>query len=476
MKENIIGRKEEQRILGQLYHSKQSEFVAVYGRRRVGKTFLIREYFEKELVFSVSGLAEGNKKEQLKNFYQTLCRYDNSVQETPEDWLDAFNLLIHYLSALPDNRKVILLDEMPWMDTPRSGFITALEHFWNGWASARKDIVLIVCGSATSWMKDKLINNKGGLHNRLTRHIFLAPFTLCETEQMLEANGFNLSRYEIAEYYMIMGGIPFYFSLLEPSKSLAQNIDRLFFHPFGELRNEFLNLYAALFRNSEDYVKVVSALSEKTIGLTRSEIQEKAVLTSGGGLTEILDDLEVCGFIRKTLRYNGKRKDKVYQLIDFFTLFHFRFMKGAAMRDTQYWSTIQRTSAFYTWAGYMFELLVTSHVEQIKNKLGISGVLTDIYSWHVTATEETPGAQVDLVLERQDQTVSLCEVKFSEDEYRIDNECDKALRRKISVFRQSGISKRKSIQLTMITTFGLAPGKYNGSVQNEIVLDDLFTA
>lgn len=474
MKENIVGRKEEQRILEDLYLSKQSEFVAVYGRRRVGKTFLVREFFEKELVFSVSGLAEGNKKEQLKNFYQTLCRHDCCPSTIPEDWLDAFNILIDYLNSLPEGKKVVLLDEMPWMDTPRSGFVTALEHFWNGWASARRDILLIVCGSATSWIKDKLINNKGGLHNRLTKYIFLAPFTLAETEQMLEANGFNLSRYEIAEYYMIMGGIPFYLNLLEPSKSLAQNIDKLFFHPFGELRNEFSNLYAALFKNSGDYIKVVSALSTKSIGLTRTEIQEKSSLTTGGGLTGILDDLEVCGFIRKCTRYNGRRKDNVYQLVDFFTLFHYRFLKGASIRDNRYWSSIQRTATFYTWAGYMFELLVVSHVNQIKSKLGISGVLTDIYSWRTMPTEENAGAQIDLVLERQDQTVNLCEIKFSEDEFLIDAEYDKVLRKKVSAFRHSGVPRRKSIQLTLITTYGLAPGKYNGSVQSEIVLDDLF--
>lgn len=474
MRENIIGRKEEQLLLERLYQSNKSEFIAICGRRRVGKTFLIREFFEEELVFSVSGLAEGNKKEQLKNFHQTLLRYDFSSSKEPEDWLDAFNMLIKYLSSLPKRRKVILLDETPWMDTPRSGFIMALEHFWNGWASAQRDIVLIVCGSATSWMMDKLINSKGGLHNRLTRHIFLNPFTLNETELFLETNGFRLSRYEIAECYMIMGGIPFYLSLLDASKSLAQNIDQLFFRAFGELRGEFSNLYAALFKNSDDYVKVVSALSEKMSGLTRTEIQTKTSLSSGGGLSSILNDLEICGFIKKTLRYNGKCKDNVFQLVDFFTLFHFRFIKGHSVRDTHFWTSIQRTSTFYNWAGNMFELLVASHTRQLKQKLGISGVLTDIYSWRTLNDENMPGAQIDLVIERQDRTVNICEIKFSEDEYLIDNEYDKILRRKMEAYRRYKISGKVSIQLTMITTYGLARGKYNGNVQNEVVLDDLF--
>lgn len=474
MKENIIGRKEEQNILERVYHSKCAEFVAVCGRRRVGKTFLIREFYEEELVFSVSGLAQGNRNAQIKNFYQTLQRYDPSINSAPHDWLDVFHLLITYLSSLSVDRKVILLDEMPWMDTPRSGFIAALEHFWNGWASARKDIVLIVCGSATSWMMDKLINNKGGLYNRLTKRIFLEPFTLHETELLLESNGFHLSRYEIAECYMIMGGIPFYLNLLRSDKSLAQNIDLLFFNTRGELHDEFSNLYAALFKNSNDYVAVVSALSKKSGGMTRDEIQKMTGLSSGGGLTEILKNLDACGFIRKYNQYSDNLKDNLYQLTDFFTLFHFKFIKDHSMRDLHFWSSIQRTAVFYSWAGHTFELLVLAHISQIKQVLGISGVLTNTFAWRMNQTEESFGAQIDLVIDRQDQTINLCEIKYAEDEYLINADYEKTLRRKVDVFQRHAASPRKSLQLTMITTFGVAKGKYNGVYQNEIVLDDLF--
>ena len=417
MRDSIIGRKAERSELDKIFNSSKAEFLAVCGRRRVGKTFLIKEYFEKELVFSVSGLAKANTPKQIKNFYTTLKLYDSSLTEKPGDWLDAFNLLIKYLTSLPQERKVILLDELPWMDTPKSGFISALEHFWNGWASSRRDIVLIVCGSATSWMMDNLINNHGGLHNRLTRQMFLEPFTLYETEQMLESLGFNLSRYEIAEYYMILGGIPYYMTLLNPEESVAQNIDRLIFKRNGELKNEFDNLYAALFRNSESYIKVASILNSKRSGLTRNEIKEEAKLPSGGTLTNILKNMESCGFIRK---YNS-----------------------LSLRKTQ--------------------------------ALGISGIDSEEYTWRKDSNE-TEGAQIDLLIDRKDNTINLCEMKFCESVYELKADEEMKLRNRISALRSSLKKKTKSIQLTMITSFGVAKGKHSGIVQSQVTLDDLFAS
>ena len=367
MKDSIVGRNSEKAELDKIFRSAKAEFLAVCGRRRVGKTFLIKEYFEKEIVFSVSGLAKANTQKQIKNFHSTLKLYDSSFTEKPNDWLDAFNLLIKYLTSLPQERKVILLDELPWMDTPKSGFISALEHFWNGWASSRRDIVLIVCGSATSWMMDNLINNHGGLHNRLTRQMFLEPFTLNETEQMMESLGFNLSRYEIAEYYMILGGIPYYMTLLNPEDSVAQNIDRLIFKRNGELKNEFDNLYAALFRNSESYIKVASVLNSKRSGMTRNEIKDAAKLPSGGTLTKILKNMESCGFIRKFSSLSLGKTQSLYQLVDFFSLFYFRFIQHETGNKTNYWSAIQGTQKFYAWAGLAFENLALYHIRQIKH-------------------------------------------------------------------------------------------------------------
>ena len=476
MKENIIGRKEEMDALARIWESRQSEFVAVCGRRRVGKTFLVREYFEEQMVFQVSGIANGNTSEQLKNFYYTLRRYDASVSEAPKDWIDAFELLIQYLASLPMGRKVVFLDELPWMDTPGANFISALEHFWNGWASARKDIVLIVCGSATSWMMDKLINNHGGLYGRLTHRMMLQSFSLAEAEQFLAAKGIRLSRYEVAEAYMILGGIPYYLDMLDNRLSLSQNIDRLLFNPNGELYNEFDMLYRSLFSHSDIYVKVVECLNNRGYGMSRAEIVEATGLKSGKMLTTVLTNLESCGFIRKYANYGCTDRKALYQLVDFFTLFYFRFLRESSFRNLQYWSTLQRTPRFYAWAGISFEILAMEHILQIKKKLGISGVATNVYSWRSKSAGDEDGraAQIDMVIERADNTINICEMKFSEDEFAISKDYDKVLRNKIVRFQEETKS-RKSIQLTFVTSYGVKKGMYSGIVQNEVVLDDLFS-
>lgn len=471
MKQNIIGREKEKALLERIIQSNKAEFVAVCGRRRVGKTFLVKEFFEDEIIFQTAGLAYESMKRQIKSFYQDLIEYGLPHQETPpKDWIEVFSLLWTLIKNSKAKRKVILLDELPWMDTPRSGFVSALEHFWNAWASGRHDIVTVVCGSATSWMMDKLINNHGGLHNRLTYQLFLEPFTLKESEQFLQKKGFHLSRYDIALGYMAFGGIPYYLDMLNPTMSLSQNIDELLFRPNGLLTREFSNLYAALFKNSDDYIKVVEALTKRKAGMNRSEIIQATSLPSGNGLTTILKNLEWCGFIRKYKNYKASRKDSViYQLVDFFTLFHFNFL---VEKKFSFWSAMQGTPSFYTWAGLTFELLSLSHINQIKSKLSIMGINTTEYAWRCTDSEQ--GAQIDLIIDRADNTINLCEMKFSVGNYSIDKKYEMNLRNKLVRF-MSTAEKRKSVQLTFITTYGLDQNTHSGIANNEVILDDLFT-
>ena len=467
---NIIGRDYEKQVLNNIQNSRKSEFVAVCGRRRVGKTFLIKEFFEDKMLFQTAGLANEGIKRQIKSFYEDLLDYGLPKQpELPRDWIDIFMLLRKLIKQSSSERKIILLDELPWMDTPRSGFVAALEHFWNSWASGRHDIVLIVCGSATSWMMDKLFNNHGGLHNRLTQRIFLEPFTLHESEQFLKWKGFTLSRYDIATGYMVMGGIPYYLDMLDSRMSLAQNIDNLLFRRNGALYNEFSNLYAALFRNSTDYITVVEAISQRKTGLSRSEIIEQTKLKSGKGLTVILQNLESCGFIRKYQHFMGTRKEStIYQLIDFFTLFHFHFLSKRKVTD---WMSLQGKPEFYVWAGLTFELLAWQHLPQIKQKLGISGIKSEEYAWRYS--DKQMGAQIDLIINRADQTINICEIKFSGIPFAITAEYEMNLRRKLTRFQE--ITKmRKSLQLTFITSFGLEYNSHSSIVNNEVTLDDLF--
>ena len=481
MKQKLIGREQEIEALNKYYNSGRSEFIAVYGRRRVGKTFLIRRSVDDQFAFFMTGVHGASKTDQLLNFSIALQKYSKAPTIClHRNWLLAFHALATYLETLPEGNKYVFIDELPWMDTPRSGFIAALENFWNSWAVLRNDIKLIVCGSATSWMINNLIHNRGGLHNRLTHHIQVNPFTLHECEAYFAAYNFGYSRKQIAECYMVMGGIPYYMSMLDRSLSLAQNIDQMFFADNAELANEFDDLYRALFRKSATHVAVVTALATKGIGMTRQELVSATDVTDNGLFSTILEELQQCGFIRAYEPFTNGRatatqrqsRDTLFQLIDFYTLFYFKFVRNNRYRDPHFWSTSLNSAMHNAWAGLSFEMLCLSHVETIKQALGISGVQTLVRSWR-SAEMSGNGAQIDLLIDRKDETVNLCEIKFCNDEYAIDNDYDQRLRRKVNTF-MAETKTNKSVILTMITTFGIKENKYSDMVQKRIVLNDLF--
>ena len=470
----IIGRKSEQEELRQAYASEYSEFVAVTGRRRIGKTFLVRETFNYTFAFQHSGLANQKTRAQLKEFRQSLIKSGLKKCRIPTDWFDAFFLLSELLDKKGDGKKVVFIDELPWMDAPRSNFVSALEHFWNGYASARKDILLIICGSATSWIINNVFRNHGGLHNRVNHRINLAPFTLRECEQYAKSRHLVMSRYDILECYMVMGGVPFYWSLLELGKSLAQNIDALFFSQMGKLHYEYNELYDSLFKNPVPYVQVVSTLGTKRIGMTRDELIKEGGITNNGQLTRVLEDLEACGFIRQYSYQGIKRSTTIFQLTDNYTLFYYKYIHNRSDVDEKFWSMNVNTSVRNAWEGLAFERVCFEHIKQIKQALGISGVSTRIYSWRV---KDDPvygdGAQIDMVIDRSDQVANLCEMKFSTKEYAIEKSDDDNLRHKVGRFNESQ-KTHKAIHLTLITPFGVKQNMYQHSVQNVITADDLF--
>ncbi len=468
----IIGRIDEQAALKEYIESDKPEFVAVYGRRRVGKTFLIKESLGNNFAFYLTGLANSSVPIQLRNFNAAMQKHGGIPYPLANTWFDAFGQLTHLLEhSSKKGKKIVFLDELPWMDTHRSGFITALEHFWNGWASSRSDILLIVCGSATSWMINKLIKNHGGLHNRITRRMFIEPFTLGECEEFYKANNIVMNRYQMVESYMILGGIPYYLSLVDKGKSLAQNIDALCFSQNGALREEFPGLYASLFKHSENHEKTVESLARKTKGMTREEIIAATKLSDGGGLSKTLEELEQCGFIRRYNAFDKKNKNQIYQLVDFYTLFYLNFIRNNKYNDEHSWTNLIDNSKHRAWSGYAFEQVCTAHIKQIKNRLGISGVLTHTASWR--SQKSAPGAQVDLLIDRNDQVINLCEMKYSQTEFAIDKKYDECLRTKKGTFIQE-TKTRKTVHLTMVTTYGIKRNEYSGLIQSEVKMDDLF--
>lgn len=472
---SIIGRKEEIQKLERITQSKKSEFLAVYGRRRVGKTFLIREYFNYTFDFQISGLANATTEQQLFNFDTALRKQSNIfIEEASANWLIAFQNLIDYLDTKSTKDKIVVFfDELSWFDTPSSHFIMGLEHFWNSWATNRKDVLLIVCGSAASWMVNILINDSGGLHNRITQKMKVEPFTLQETEEMLVSKNCVLERYQITRLYMILGGIPYYLDAIQPHLSVPQNIQELLFDKAGLLKNEFFNLYRSLFKKYEIYEKVVEVLSTKTEGLSRIEIIKQSGLSSGGTLTKVLADLEESGFICSYTSLDNKQKNLLYRLSDYYTFFYFRFIKNGKYQGKNSWLNLIDNPVQRTWQGFAFEQICLDHVWQIKKALGISGVQSSNVTW-IGGTKEK-SAQIDLLIDRRDQVINLCECKFSLDTFSINKEYSEKLRSKISTFKRVTKTK-KSVFLTMITTYGVEKNKYaNLLVQNEVILDDLFS-
>lgn len=470
----LAGRQSEIALLQSLLKQARPEFVAVYGRRRVGKTFLVREVYKDNIVFECSGLHQKEASQQLENFWLTLQEYDREGKPVPppKTWLQAFAQLKNYLNRLEGTgKKVVFLDEIPWFETPRSGFLAALENFWNQYCSKRDDFILVICGSAASWIIGKVINDTGGLHNRVTKHVQLMPFTLKETRAFLEMQGVRLTDKDIALLYMCVGGIPFYLREVKPGKSVPQILDELFFESHAALRHEFNNLYAALFKNSEIHEAIVGALAQKGKGLTRSEIIVATKLKSGGGLTLALQELIECGFVRKISPISKAKTESLFRLMDEFSLFHFRFLSEGKARNS--WLQLTNQPAFRAWSGYAFENLALRHSFSIKKALGISGIITNEYSWAKRKEADASGAQIDLIIDRADNCINIFELKFREAEYEMTEKEATALRNRIQAFK-ANTGPRKNIFLTMLTVFGAVKNQhYLSIVTNQLTVEDL---
>jgi uncharacterized protein len=470
----IIGRQNEIKKLEKLTKSKKSEFAVIYGRRRVGKTFLIREHFNYTFSFYLTGLANADTNQQLFNFDTILSKTCPLQFDGPTtNWLIAFQRLITHIESIKTKeKKVIFIDELPWLDTHGSDFLIGLENFWNHSASARKDILFIACGSATSWMINELINNTGGLHNRVTQKMKINPFNLYETEALLQSKKCVLDRYQITQLYMTFGGIPYYLDAIDAGKSATQNIQDLLFDESALLKNEYFNLYRSLFKKYEVYEKIVEALSTKTEGMQRSDIIKIAKINSGGTLTKVLVDLEESGFINSYTSLDNKNKNRIYRLCDYYTKFYFQFIASKKYTGANAWLNVIDNPVYRTWMGYAFEQICLDHIPQVKTKLGIQGIQSNNVAWK--GAIENKGAQIDLLIDRRDNVINLCECKFSLDTFTIDKAYSEKLRNKISVFKNATQTK-SAVFMTMITTYGVTKNQYADMlVQNEVKMDDLF--
>ncbi len=476
METPLIGRKQEQAILREAFNAKEAEMVAVFGRRRVGKTYLVRSVFENQIDLEFTGVQNAPIQEQLKTFFFFIKQYANpsTALKQPKTWLDAFLQLITVLETKKpfEKRKIIFFDELPWLATHRSGFLRAFGFFWNNWAS-KNNILIIICGSAASWMIQKVVKDKGGLHNRITKRIYLKPFSLTETETYFESRNVKLNRYQTVLIYMVMGGIPHYLKEVKKGRSAIQNMEAICFLDGGLLTNEFENLYPALFKNADNHIEVIRALATKWKGLTRSEIIKITKLSNGGGLTKVLNELNHSGFISAYYPFGKRKKDMLYRLTDEYSLFYINFIEKQKRNIEGLWQALSQTQKFKSWSGYAFESLCLKHISQIKEALRIGGIYAEPSSFIFKGDDTYEGTQIDLLIDRNDQVINLCEIKFYSEEFTITKAYAKQLRNKKSIFK--GVSQtKKHIFLTMITTFGLKENQYSQEIDNSLTMDVLF--
>ncbi len=474
----MIGRQQEAKELNKLYNRNRAELVAVYGRRRVGKTYLIDETFSGRITFRHAGLAPDNEspkgllRAQLDHFYNSLELFGMESGPKPNTWLEAFLLLEKHLQKIDDgSRQLIFLDELPWLDTPKSGFMRAFEGFWNNWGCHRKNLMVVVCGSANSWVLDNLINNHGGLYNRITYEIKLLPFTLRECKEFYESNSISFSDYDIVQSYMIFGGIPYYLGYLDSELSLAQNVDKLFFARNAKLKDEYDRLFDSAFVNPEAIKKIVSLLYSKNIGLTRSEIISKLGTTDGGRLSRNLKTLIASDFVTKYVPFGLSKKEVHYKLTDPFCLFYLHFVMPLNASNEHFWQQNTTSQPVVTWRGYAFENVCLNHIDQIKAALGISGVITSASAWS-KRDDEDEGAQIDLLIQRNDNVINMCEMKYYSDDFKVDSACYRKINSRQELLAQH-VSRKMSIRATLITTYGLKQNEYSGVFANIITMQDL---
>jgi len=468
----LIGRESEIKLLNEALKSNSPELIVIYGRRRIGKTFLINQVYKKFIKFEVTGINNVNLKNQLLNFHLKLQKSYKKAK-LPKSWFEAFDTLAEYCSSLKSkSKKVVFIDEFPWLDSRKSNFLPAFENFWNSYAAKRTDLIVIICGSAASYMINKIINSKRGLHNRLTQKINLSPFKLNEVEKLLKYKNVKLTRYDIVQLYMTTGGIPHYLEKIKPGESVAQIINRLCFEKNGFLRSEFNNIFISLFDQHENHEEIVRSLAKVRKGLTRNEILQKSKLSSGGTLTKTLNELEESGFIENYTPYKGT-KNAIYRLSDEYSMFYLKYIEGSKPTGKSYWMKIQGQQSYKTWAGFSFETICIKHIDEIIEALKISGIHSTHGSW---ISKGRIGAQIDLLIDRDDNIVNLCEMKFYNSAYSITKKYAEEITNKVNAFLKD-TKTTKSIFTTFITSHGLTENKYSRQlVQNELTINDLFSS
>jgi len=489
----IIARKKEKKVLADILWSKSAELLAIYGRRRVGKTFLVRNFFESldnVIYFEMAGQKQESGeyaplKYQLGNFkYQFERTFSKEIQ-VPQSWQEAFNILKKEVDRFDDaNVKLILFfDELPWLCSPKSGFFEALDQAWNTSFERQHNVKVIVCGSAASWMLKKIVHAKAGFSRRITHKIQLPPFSLKETKEYLTFKGFDLSLMSIAEIYMIFGGIPYYLNFMNPHKSIYQNIEDECFDISGRLVDEYHLVFDSLFNHSNNHKKIVEFIASRQKGVLLKELTKQFSSLKGGSLSRIIDNLVGSSFIKKTAPLYNEKKGTTYRIIDEYILFYLKWIKSAPQSiiespNTLYFQSIAQKNAYSSWKGFAFERLCLKHEYQIRKALGIHKILTMPSMVYFYDEQGKRSSQIDLLFERADRVITICEMKYSETEYSLKKSDIKSMMHKKKDLRRYLSAKKKGqkdIHICYITSNGVKHNQNFYELQPSVLhLNDLF--
>jgi AAA+ ATPase superfamily predicted ATPase len=477
---NVVARDRELKIFHQVEQSRKSECLAVYGRRRIGKTYLIDETFNNHpFYFSFTGTKNSPHKKQIKKFMRKLVRLARKMKVTipkrASDWDEALDILFQVVERAktdPTQKKIIFFDELPWLCSHKSGFLEALDYFWNDNLSKRRDSILIVCGSAAAWMIKQILNEKGGFHNRVTKSpIAMRPFTMKETKEYLHFRQItSLSDKQIVEIYMVTGGVAHYLDQLNPGESATQFINNNFFGTHGELRKEFSRLFKSLFDEYRKHVAVIRALADHPSGYTHHELLTALQLPSGGTFSEVLEELQESHFIQFNPKLGNKKKEGVYRLIDEYTLFYLKWVEplGKNHRDNTYWNSQFGKRGYFTWLGHAFENVCFKHSEQIKADLGISGITANVFGYRGKT-------QMDMLIDRKDDTINLCEMKYTGSVFKLTAKEAKNIQdRKDELL--SLVKTGTSVIVTLVTPLPVSNtvAHYTGLIDGQVNLDAFF--
>lgn len=472
----MVGRKSQEKLMNGFLLRKKSAFIAVTGRRRVGKTYTVDQVYGKYFCLRITGIQDADMQTQINNFTQKIAEHSGlPIITSPNNWQEVFALLKTYLKTLPKNRKqVIFIDELPWVATKRSRFVQLLAHFWNDYLSKEKHFILVVCGSATSWIAENIVNDKGGFHNRLDQAIQIKPFTLRETKEFLESKKIKWTDQAIAELYMVMGGIPYYLEQVAKGESVNQVIARLCFDENGILNNEYDNLYKALFEHSENHEAIVHALATSQRGLTRKQIITKSKVQKGGPYTRAMNDLLISGFVEEVIPFGKAKRGALYRLLDEYSVFYHKFISKNKKKGKNIWASLYSSQQYKIWTGYAFENLCQRHISEIKSALGISGIYTEHYSFSNKADNNTDtGFQIDLIIDRKDDCINLCECKFYNTEFMVSKDYASKLRNRKQDFIKKTKTK-KTVFNTLITNYGTVKNEhYLDVIDVELTVSDL---